>query len=35
MERFSPEMHRCPFGLLCASSATALLIFLLALFLVA
>lgn len=35
MERFDPGVHRCPFALLCMSSAGALLTFLGALFLVA
>jgi hypothetical protein len=34
MERIHPTIHHCPFGMLCMSSAVALLVFLIALFLV-
>jgi hypothetical protein len=33
MERIHPTIHHCPFGTLCVSSAVALLLFLITLFL--
>jgi hypothetical protein len=29
MERYHPDIHRCPFGLLCSASTIALLVFVL------